>query len=99
MLPITNVHGWTGGWSPPARFLVPIVPLLAIGLVAAVRATPRLILVPILVLQIAIDVYAWQHPKNLWNDGDGVAAVCARDGLRLCAYLPSFAGYADASKE
>jgi hypothetical protein len=27
-LPITNPQGWTGGWSPAARFKVPIVPLL-----------------------------------------------------------------------
>jgi hypothetical protein len=92
ILPITNVHGWTGGWSPAARFLVPVVPLLAIGVAAAIRATPRVLLVPLIVLQIAIDAYAWQHPKNLWNDGDGIAAVCSRGGARGCAYLPSFVG-------
>jgi hypothetical protein len=90
ILPVTNVHGWTGGWSPAARFLVPVVPLLAIAVAAAIRATPRLILVPLLITQIAIDGYAWQHPKNLWNDGDGVAAVCSRGGARFCAFLPSF---------
>jgi hypothetical protein len=92
VLPISNPYTWTAGWSPAARFLVPIVPLLAIGLVAAIRATPHLILVPILLVQIAIDGYMWQHPKDLWNDGDGVAAVCSRGGASFCAYLPSFAG-------
>src|SRR5262249_34171753 len=41
LLPVTNIHGWTGGWSPPARFWVPIVPLIALGLIAGLRALPR----------------------------------------------------------
>jgi hypothetical protein len=50
------------------------------------------LLVVIIALQIVIDAYAWQHPKNLWNDGDGVAAACARGGVPVCRYLPSFTG-------
>jgi len=53
---------------------------------------PRALIVIVVVVQIVIDAYAWQHPKNLWNDGDGVAAVCARGGLPICRYLPSFTG-------
>lgn len=75
---------------PVARFLVPIVALFAIGVAAAIQAIPRAILVPILVLQVAIDAYVWQHPKVLWNDGDGVAAVCGRDITSLRCFLPSF---------
>jgi hypothetical protein len=90
IMPVTNVYDFTGGWSPAARFIVPVVPLLAIGVAAAIRATPRMLLVPLIILQIAIDGYAWQHPKNLWNDGDGVAAICSRGGLPVCAFLPSF---------
>ena len=26
---------------------------------------------------------------NLWNDGDGMAAVCARGSAAFCRYLPS----------
>jgi hypothetical protein len=89
VLPITNVHGWTGGWSPPARFWVPIVPLVALGLPAGFRALPRPALGGVLVLQIAISGYFWGHPKNLWNDGDGRAAVCQRAGWNICRYLPA----------
>jgi hypothetical protein len=87
--PITNVHGWTGGWSPAARMLVPIVPLLAVPLLAALRALPRPIVVAVIAVQIAINAYMWQNPKNLWNDGDGIAAICARGRLAICEYLPS----------
>lgn len=87
--PITNVHGWTGGWSPPARFLAPIVPLLALALPFAVRAVPRVLLTVLVAVQVGINAYMWQHPKDLWNDGDGTAAVCSRAGRTFCRYLPS----------
>ena len=90
VLPMINVQGWTGGWSPAARFLAPVVPLLGIGVAAAMPALPRALIVVVVALQVAIDGYAWQHPKNFWNDGDGVAAICARGGMRVCSYLPSF---------
>jgi hypothetical protein len=87
--PITNVHGWTGGWSPAARFLTPIVPMLALLLVPAMRALPRVLVATVLVLQIAIDAYAWQRPKILWNDGNGEAAFCENSRSGVCRYLPS----------
>ncbi len=38
--PLTNVHGWTGGWSPAARFLTPIAPLLGLFVFAGLKAAP-----------------------------------------------------------
>ena len=87
--PVTNVHGWIGGWSPAARFMVPIVPLLALALPSASVHTPRVLLAALFALQIGIDGYMWQNPKNLWNDADGIAAVCTRGGLTVCKWLPS----------
>lgn len=87
--PLTNVHGWTGGWSPAARFMVPVLPLFALALPAAFADAPRILLAALVAVQISIDAYMWQNPKNLWNDGNGVAAVCERGGLRGCRYLPS----------
>lgn len=94
--PLTNVHGWTGGWAPAARYLVPVVPLLAIGVAIALKRTPRLVAAGVVALQIVISAYFWQAPKNLWNDGDGFAAVCERSGRSFCHYLPSFVQPADA---
>ncbi len=89
--PLTNVHGWTGGWNPAARFLTPIAPLLGLLVFAGLRAAPQPIVVAAVTLQIAISAYAWQHPKVLWNDGDGRAAFCEELGARVCGYLPSLA--------
>lgn len=90
--PLTNVHGWTGGWNPAGRFLTPIAPLLGLLVFAGLRTSPAAIALAIVALQIAISAYTWQHPKILWNDGDGRAAVCQELGDRVCRYLPSLAG-------
>ena len=87
--PPINVHGWMGGWNPPARFLTPIAPLLGLFVFAGMRAVPNLLVLPVLLLQLLISGYAWQHPKILWNDGNGRAAYCEITGSRVCDRLPS----------
>ena len=89
--PVTNAHGWTGGWSPAARFLTPLTPLLGLTVFAGLRAMPKPIAVAVIALQALISAYLWQNPKLLWNDGDGRAAICGAVGERACAFLPSLA--------
>ncbi len=91
LLPFTNPIGWTGGWCPAARFMTPIVPLLALGLVRGMTLAPRPVVMFVLALQVGLDAYFWQHPKNLWNDNNGQAAVCDRGAVppSVCRYLPS----------
>jgi hypothetical protein len=72
--PITNVHGWTGGWNPAGRFLTPVLPLAGLLVVCGLRTAARPLVIAAIALQIVIDAYVWQHPKILWNDGDGRAA-------------------------
>lgn len=96
LLPEINAHGWTGAWSPAGRFWVPVVPLLAIAVIAGLRSAPRAATIAIVVLPIAISAYFWQNPKNLWNEGDGIAAVCERGGATFCGALPSLVQPADA---
>jgi hypothetical protein len=77
LLPLTNIHGWRGGWSPAARFLVPIVPLLWLGVYAfALRASTRgrVVVAVFVAIQLGIDAALWQFPKMMWNDGDGASA-------------------------
>ena len=87
LLPLTNLHGWTGGWSPAARFLVPISPLLCVGVFAYAATASRggwLAVILLVVIQLGIDAYIWQFPKTLWNDGDGLSA------FRYSQWLPSW---------
>jgi hypothetical protein len=91
LLPLTNVHGWTGGWSPPARFLTPVVPLLGVAVFAGVRTGTSAAIVVLVATQIVIDACVWQKPKLLWNDGDGRAAFCDELGANVCRALPSLA--------
>jgi hypothetical protein len=84
---VTNVHGWMGGWSPAARFLVPIAPLLWVGVylfASQARSLGKAVVAALVVVQVAIDAFVWQFPKALWNDGDGVSA------FRGSGWLPTW---------
>jgi hypothetical protein len=58
--------------------------------IRGISVAPRAIWAPIVAIQLALNLYFFSNPKNLWNDGDGVAAVCARGGAPFCGLLPSF---------
>ena len=75
LLPALNVHGWNGAWSPPARFLVPVVPLLALAAYASASEGARWLVGLLCAWQVVLDAYVWQFPKTLWNDGDGIGAL------------------------
>lgn len=93
LLPTTNVHGWRGGWSPAARFLVPVAPFLGVALAFGLCRAPRVIAAVILAAQACLDGYFWSHPKLLWNLGTGRAAhLEALGGERLAAAFPSIDG-------
>ena len=78
VLPMINPYGIVGGWSPAPRFLVPVVPLLAIAVpFAGIRATAlrRAFLWALVSLQVAIDIVVWNEPKVLWENADGLSAM------------------------
>ena len=81
---------WWGGFSPAARFLVPLAPIFA--LVAAVALEHRIfrrVSVALVVPQLLIAAYGWQHTRALWPQGDGhnrvvgglLGLIGANDGL------------------
>jgi len=94
LLPFINPNGWSGGWSPAARFLVPIVPILVLfGFAFVARAgAVRSPIVVLLVFQGWIDAVLWQHPKLLWNDGTGRSALADYFSrfLDVARWLPSW---------
>lgn len=89
VVPLVNPYGWSGGWSPPARFLMSVLPLLAPCLALGWRLAPRGLTVALVGLQLVISIYVWNRPKDFWNEGDGVAAVCARLGPTFCDVFPA----------
>ena len=105
LLPAFNRHGWSGGWSPAARFLVPIAPLLIVMMFEYVRQfrlqtdgerTRRTFsgaLIVLVAVQIALNLLYWSRPKLLWNDGTGTGALpvfLSPPGVNLPAWLPSW---------
>jgi hypothetical protein len=84
---------WWGGFSPAARFLVPLVPIFALAAAGVVkdRVLHRLSIL-LLLPQILISAYGWQYPRTLWPQGDGenrvVGAMLRRVGL-ADASIPS----------
>lgn len=63
---------WWGGFSPAARFLVPLVPVFAfVGVVLLKYPILRWAYVALLLPQAVVSAYGWQHPRWLWPQGDG----------------------------
>lgn len=92
LLPTLNPHGWRGGWSPAARFLVPITPFLGLP-IALVLSEPRLRLlaVPVVAIQVALDGLFWSRPMLTWSEAEGTAPYLPAVGLAtLAEWLPSW---------
>jgi hypothetical protein len=96
LLPFVNPHGWAGGWSPAARFLVPIAPLMMLLAFEylrrlALRRVPHAV-VALAAVQMAANALYWSHPKLLWNDvtSDSALAVFLSLGSNLARWLPAW---------
>jgi hypothetical protein len=77
-IPAINVYGWKGGWSPAARMITPVVPLLGLAVHAAARDARgafRGMVVVLVLIQAGMDAVDWQQPKRLW---DGAVAAADR---------------------
>jgi len=88
--PVTNIHGWRGGWSPAARFLVPIVAFASLAVPAVFAARVRMrIGVVIIGAQLIVSAYLWGHPMQQWSEGPGPAPfVQALVGPSAAARIP-----------
>jgi hypothetical protein len=93
LCPLTNVHGWRGGFSPAARFLVPILPLLGLCVAEAALAS-RIAFwwaAPFAALQGLVAVGFWRRPMLSWAEGAGAAPWLEAWGLApLTSILPAW---------
>jgi hypothetical protein len=83
---------WWGGWAPAARFLMPLAPMCAVVVAAAMRHRAfRVAGLVLLVPQVAIVAIGWQQPRRLWPDDSGVHRVWSAlpGGHFLQGALPS----------
>ena len=82
---------WWGGASPPARFVVPALPALAVGLALALRARP-LLAAWLAGLGLAVVAIAADAPRALHNRPDGESGLLRvlAPALTASDALPSF---------
>src|SRR5262249_52514067 len=67
-LPMAVYVDWAAGFSPAARYLVPLMPLLALPVLRALTYRPlRIFAIAMLAFQILIGIAIWQHPRVLWQ--------------------------------
>jgi hypothetical protein len=63
---------WWAGFSPAARFFLPIVPVLCLILSKGVSYRPfESACFALLVPQLLISMSVWQHTRELWPQGNG----------------------------
>ena len=64
---------WSAGFSPAARYLVPLVPLAAAPVAQASDAhgAIRIAALPLVVFQALIIAVVWQYPRTLWPKEQG----------------------------
>ena len=94
----TQYYMWWGGTSVPARFVVPILPLLAPMMACAMRdmrgARARGVIGLTLALSVGTFVAVWVQPAAwlMYNDRDGTGHLLEllQAGVPLTATLPSF---------
>jgi len=74
--------GWWAGFSPAARYVVPLMPFCIATISGAMRY--RAIRVAVLVLlipQALVDAVVWQHPRTLWPSPEGNVALQMLGGI------------------
>lgn len=72
LLPVAAYVNWPGGFSPPARYLVPVLPFCALAIAEGLRfRTMRVALAALGSIQLVFTGFAWHHPRSLWPWIDG----------------------------
>jgi hypothetical protein len=78
-LPMAAYVDWPSGFAPAARYLAPIMPLVALPAVFAARvALFRLIAWPVLAWQALLTIAAWRYPFGFWPTDDYSNALLQR---------------------
>ena len=68
-------HMWRGGFNPPARFLVPVLPLLAVAAAAALRARFSSGAALLIAFTVFAGLSGAAEPRLVHRDRDGTAPL------------------------
>jgi hypothetical protein len=100
LVSVAGFKFWWGGWSPGPRYIVPIVPLLAVATTVFIQAAWeksaawRKIIYGVVGISAALSLMYWQVPTLLWNQEDGVNLFLIHwfgdVGRQAQDYLPNF---------
>lgn len=66
---------WRGGWNPPARFLLPVVPALALGLAASFQGGFSSVSALLLGWSVWVGLAGGFEPRLVHRDRDGTAPL------------------------
>jgi hypothetical protein len=91
VLPGAAHDQWWGGFSPAARFLVPLAPVVCLVCVPALvrRRWIRVTAIALLVPQLLIAACGWERPRFFWPEGDGHNRILETLAPWLNAWAPS----------
>lgn len=80
-VPMAAFAVWSAGFSPAARYLVPLMPLLVMPVPLAL-SYPALkwIAAPFALMQVAVTAAVWQTPRALWPQERGTNAALEQLG-------------------
>ena len=92
LLPFTNAHGWRGGWSPAARFLMPLAGLAALTLPGLIETRHRTLIGIVVAAQLTISLTFWLEPALFWSEGPGTAAHLVRLLGPVASRIPAVTG-------
>jgi hypothetical protein len=84
--------GWWAGFSPAARYLVPLMPFCIVAIAGALRYRAiRFAALVLLIPQALLDAVVWQHPRTLWpsTNGNGALQAIGAAGRAYEAILPA----------
>jgi hypothetical protein len=83
---------WRGGFNPEARFLVPLLPVLALGVAAALRSGPRIGAALLIGWSLWVGAVGCIQPRLVHRDRDGTAPLfrAASGAEEWTTLLPSF---------
>ena len=89
---------WHGGWCPPSRYLIPVIPLISILLFSVIQNYKsnifKWVFRLILCYNLLSSLILWYKPMLLWNYGDGSSRLFEYYSnffkLNLSKCFPSF---------